>query len=264
MGRAMEIISGKVTNPSTTFTPWTMATGDSNAVRSFPFDAGAHLEDAWTQQASAGVLRVRSPRMHDNLQNIRLGALAATPQSLLPEMVNQRLYPQDQLIIDQTGGASEVDAGSLLITYNDLPGVNARFFSWDQVQPLIKNIISVETQHTTGGTAGDYGGSQAINSFEDIFKANEDYAVLGYLMSAACTSVGWKSPDYGNLRVGGPGTTQRMETRDYFIDLDRRMNGPCIPVWNAANKGSTFVDLLSTATGATVIVHTIMAELGTI
>lgn len=264
MGKAFEVISGKVVNPSTTFTTWTMATGDSNAVRNYVPPNNAWLEDMWTQQATAGILDVRSPRMHDNVWNIRIGSLAATPQPLMPSELQQMLYPQDQIIIQQTGGGSETDCGSLLVYYDDLPGAAARLFLWDEIRPKIKNFLTVETQHTTGSTAGDYGGALAINANFDLLKANEDYAILGYVVSAAVCTVGWRSPDFGNLRVGGPGTIQRLETRDWFVEMAKRDGRAWIPVFNAANKGSTYVDLLSTATGAAVVVQTILAELGTI
>lgn len=257
----MEIISGRVVNPSTTFTAWTMATGDSASVRSFPFETTARLEDAWCQSAAAGILRVRSPRLHDNVQGIRLGVLAATPQPLIPDVVRQRLYPQDQLVIEQTGGASETDTGSLLVSYEDLPGIAADIRSWDEIYPTIRNYLTVETQHTSGGTAGDYGGGLAINANFDLLKANTPYAILGYLISAAVCSVGYRSPNFGNLRQGGPGSTQRIETRDWFVRKSVETHEPWIPVFNSANKGSTYVDLLATATATAFVVQTFLAEL---
>ena len=264
MGKAFEVISGKVTNPSTTFTSWAMATGDSNAVRNFNPGTNAYLENLWYQNATAGILDVRSPRMHDNVWNIRVGSQAAKPSGLMPEEMQQILYPQDQLIIQSTGEASGVDCGSLLVYYDDLPGANGRFYSWESIFPNIKNYLSVETQHTTGGTAGDYGGSLAINANFDLLKANEDYAILGYLVSAAVATVGWRGPDFGNLRVGGPGSLDQFQTRRWFISMARADGRAWIPVFNAANKGSTFVDILATQTSAAVVVQTLLAELGRI
>lgn len=264
MGKAFEIISGKVVNPSTTFTSWTMATGDSATVKAYAPGSVAYLEEAWAQSATAGRLDVRSPRMHDNVWNIRLGVQAASPVPLLAEETQQMLYPQDQLIIQQTGGGSETDCGSLLMYYDDLPGTNARLATWEQVFPNVKNYLTVETQHTTGGTAGDYGGALAINANFDLLKANEDYAILGYLVSAAVCSVGWRGPDFGNLRVGGPGSLVVNETRRWFVKMARADSRPWIPVFNAANKGATFVDILATQTSSAVVVQTLLAELGSL
>lgn len=264
MGRAMEIISGYATNPSTTLTGLTMMASDSATVRSFPFESGAFLEDAWTQQATKGALRIKSPRLHDNLYGINVGSRAAIVRGLLPDEVHQRLYPQDNLTLQISGGGSETDQASFLMQYNDLPGVNARLYQWDQVEPLIKNIVSIQTVHTLGSSATAYQASQAINATQDTLKANEDYAILGYITDTEVCSVGWKGSDTGNLRVGGPGCVEEIETRSWFRRLDQRMVGACIPVINAANKQNTFVDLLTTVTSGTVNVFTIMAELGTI
>lgn len=261
MGLAAEVITGKVVNASSTFTALTMATGDSLSIRSFEFSQGAVLENVWAQGATAGLVRVRSPRLADNVQGIRVGYLAATPHPLLPEIVSQRLYPQDVLVAEATGGASETDVVSLMNWYADLPGASARLRSWDEVAPMIVQTLTVETQHTTGGTAGDWGGGLAINANFDLLKANVDYAILGYLTSAAVCSVGYRGPDTGNLRTGGPGTTTRIETRDWFVDLARQTGRPHIPIINAANKGSTTIDLASNATSAAVVVQTILAEL---
>lgn len=260
MPRAVEIISGKVTNPSTTFTTLTMATGDSATVRAMASGSG-YMHNAWSQEATAGFVRVRSPRMHDNLQNIRAATIAATPRPLWPDSVSQLLYSQDNLVLDMTGGASETDVASFLVDYDDVGGIQARFATWDEIAPRMANLIGVQTQHTIGSGAGDYSGSVAINSFEDIFKANVDYAILGFVVDAVVASIGWKGPDTGNLRVGGPGTIDPRETREWFVDLGRKTGRPFIPIINAANKFGTFVDLLSTATSGTRNVVTYYAQL---
>jgi hypothetical protein len=261
MGRAIEIISGFVTNPAGTLTPWTMATGDSNAVRNFSLQTQAHLEDAWGVSQAAGALEVKSPKMHDNVQGILLGVPANDASPLLPDEMRQLLYPQDTLIISQSGDAMDTDCGSLLVAYDDLPGANARIVTWDQVKALVKNYLTVQTTHTTGGAAGDYGGAQPINSVTDLLRANTDYALLGYSVNVEVVSVGWRSPDFSNYRIGGPATAKVIETRDYFIRKAMVSGDPWIPVFNSANKGSTFVDLTSTDTGETIVVTSYLAQI---
>jgi hypothetical protein len=263
MGTAFEVIHGRVVNPGVGLPVATApATGDSFAVRSFNFDAGANLENLWAMAATGGVVRVRSPRMADNVQGLRLGNLAATPQPLLPYEIDERLYPQDVLALEMNGGAAETDVMALLLYYQDLPGVAARLAMWEEIKPRVKNILTVETTHATGATLGDYGGGVALNSSFDLLKANVDYALLGYLTSVPVCSVGYRSSDTGNLRVGGPGTTQRVETRDWFVELSRAEGRPHIPILNAANKQSTIVDLVHTAAATAVVVQSILAELG--
>src|SRR5207253_232823 len=112
----------------------------------------------------------------------------------------------------------------------------------------IVHISGCEVDLTTGGTAGDYGGAAAINTTFDQFKANTDYAIIGYNTDIACCSVGIRSADFANLRVGGPGTNNKIETRDWFVRMSNAMNLPMIPVFNAANKAGTLVDLVHNAT----------------
>lgn len=260
MGRAVEIISGKAVNPSTTFTALTMATGDSATVRAMASGSG-YLHDIFAQEATAGVVRVRSPRMHDDLQNIRVNTIAADPRPMLPDEFSQVLYSQDNLVLDMTGGGAETDAASFLMDYDDIGGLNARLASWDEIKPRVANLISVPTVHTIGAGAGDYSGAVAINSSVDIFKANLDYALLGFLIDAAVLAVGWRGADTGNVRIGGPGTIVQQETRNFFIRMGKNTGRPFIPVINAANKFGTYVDLISTATSGTRNVSSIYAQL---
>jgi len=260
MGRAIEIISGTVTNPSTTLTAWTMNTGDSNMVRNFNLASAAHLEDAWGENTTAGALEIKSPKLHDNVQGILLNIPAATPQPRLPDQMRQLLYPQDTLTILQSGEASGVDAGALLIAYDDLPGANARLYTWAQIQPMIKQYLTVQNNLTSSGTAGLYSTAQPINQVTDLLKANTDYALLGYAVSVTGTSIGWRSPDFSNYRIGGPCSTQIIETRDYFLRKAVTSGDAWIPVFNSANKGSTFVDCTKVATSTAVVVYTYLAQ----
>lgn len=261
MGLACEILTGKVVNAGATLTALTMATGDSLSVRSFPADQDAWLLNAWAQEATAGTLTITSPRLHDNVQGIRVNNLITDPRPLLPRVAAQRLYPQDTLVGKLSGGGAETDAATLLVWYRNVPGVDAQLATWDEIRTRVVNILTVETQHTTGGTAGDYGGSLALNANFDLLKANRPYAILGYLPTAAVLSVGYRGPDTGNVRIGGPGSTTRFENRGWFVALAQETGLPTIPVINSANRGATFVDLVSTATGASVTVDTVLAEL---
>lgn len=262
MPRAMEVLNFTVTNPNTTLTAVVMNSGDSNTIRNFAPGSRAWLEDHWALNATLGYSQVKSARMHDNLVGIQSTIAPADPTSLWPEMTQQILYPQDTLTILQSGEASGVDAGALLVCYDDLPGSNAVFATLDQVRALQKNVMAVPVTVTSSGTAGLYSSAAAINSTSDTFKANSWYAILGYLPSVAVNTVGIRSPDFGNYRVGGPGPLNHRETRDWFVQLDKRMDGPCIPCWNAANKYSTFVDITAVATSSARTITFFMAELG--
>lgn len=261
MGLALEILNGRATNPGATPTALAMSTGDSLTVRNATPGSRIRLTNVWAEAATAGLVRVRSPRLHDNVQGIRLGTVAASTRALLGDDVNQNLYAQDQLIAEIAGGGAEVDAMALCVFYDDLPGADARLETWAGIQGRIRNILSVETSHTTSATAGDYGGSVAINSSFDLLKANTDYALLGYEVNTEVLSVGWRGPDTGNVRAGGPATREGIETRDWFVGLSEGLGSPAIPVINSANKGGTNVDLVATQVSTAVIVRSILAEL---
>jgi hypothetical protein len=123
--------------------------------------------------------------------------------------------------------------------------------------------MGTEVDITTGGTSGDYGGAVAINNTFDQFKANIDYAILGYVTDTAMLSVGVRSPDFGNLRVGGPGTNNKIDTRNWFTNLNLKTGLPTIPVFNAANKSGTLVDVVHNTTSTGVVVTFLCAQLTT-
>ena len=82
MGKAFELIAGFVTAPSTTFTALTMATGSSLTVRNAPLGSEVRLLQCWSDQQTAGNIRIRSPKLHDNVQGIRLFSVASEVEPL--------------------------------------------------------------------------------------------------------------------------------------------------------------------------------------
>lgn len=261
MGAALQVLTGRVTNPGVTLTALTADTGDSFTVRSYPFGSKAQIVQAWALGATAGVIRVRSPRLHDAANGIRLRTTAATPAPLLPDGLEQQLQPQDVLTFEQSGGGAEVDMASLLVYYEDLPGIAAQLASWDQLKGQIVNLVGVEVNLTTGATAGQYGGSQALNANFDILKRNIKYAILGYDCDVTTGTVGITGPDIGNLRVAGPGLARSEVTMGWFKDLAIETGQPMIPVINSANVANTIVDVADTATAAARNITFVMAEL---
>lgn len=262
MGRALEVVGFRATNPGAGTTAVTANTGDSLTVRNFPETSPAWLRNVWGEEATAGVISVRSPRMHDQVQNLRVRPAANDPVLLLPEEFAQMLYPQDTLTVFLAGGGAEVDAGYLLVYYSDMPGTDARLITPEQALGATVNILTVEVATATSATAGDWSGGTAINATFDLLKANVDYAVLGYMADVRVGAVAIRGPDTGNLRIGGPGTlVHRHETRDYFVEYSKKSGLACVPVINAANKGATFVHLSDPAVSAAVNVDLILAQL---
>lgn len=261
MGKGFEVLAGRVTNPGATITALTANTGDSFQVKNFALADYAYLENLWAEEASAGVLRIISPRLHDNVQGLRFRAAANDPAPLIGYRPEQRLYAQDILSVALSGGGAETDNGFLLVYYPDLPGIDQQLMTWDETEPRIVNLLGQETQTTTSATAGDWSGGTAINATFDNLKANTFYAILGYEADTRLGAVAYRGPDVGNIRVGGPGSLTRLETREWFVNLSVMTGRPHIPVINSANKAATFLFVCDPAVSATVNVVANLAEL---
>lgn len=264
MGAALELLTGFAVAPGTTFTSLTMAAGNSATVRNAPLERRVLLLQAWVDAQGAGTFRIRSPKLHDNVQGIRLDTTPGYPVPLLPWGHVQRLIPQDTLTLELTGSAAagDIETACMLLYYEDLPGVSARFVDKSTVLARTQNLVAVENT-ITPGTAGGYSGEEPINAEFDLLKANTDYALLGYLVDTECACVRWRGADVGNLGVGGPGDPDlRWLTKEWFVLLSERYGLPLIPVFNSANKSGILVDVAQDENGAAVTVTSIFAELG--
>jgi hypothetical protein len=263
MGQALELITGFVTAPSTTFTDWTLASGNSLTVRNAKQESDIFLLNAWADNQTAGTLRIRSPKLHDNVQGIRMGVSASDVVPLMPRRGRQRLFPQDTLTAQQTGSATggDIETGCMLVYYSDLPGADSRFITPADLKARMRNVFTVENTLSLG-TAGGYSGEETINSEFDLFKANVDYALLGYLVSAECAAVRWRGADIGNLGIGGPGNdTNRDLTGNWFVWLSEWYDLPLIPVFSSANRNGILIDGVQDENGTDTTVTSIFAEL---
>jgi len=265
---AIETISGFVTAPSTTFTAPTFS-GGSATIRNFSSGNAWLLTAICTQNTSSGALRIRSPRLHDFVNGIRLQNPQANNMPLLPLGFPQRLIAQDTLTIEMTGSAVAADIINFgaWIYYESLDSANGRFIDLTDLETRMVNVIGV-SHALVGGTAGVYGASQAINAGTsgDIFKANTDYALLGAVMSESAVGNGSivriTGVDTGNLGIGIPVMQYNLEVCAYwFIELTKRFARPMIPVINSANKGGTVFDFLNNENANTVTSTSIWAEL---
>jgi hypothetical protein len=260
----MELLVGTATAPSTTFTGLTMAAGNSLTIRSTPIDAKIYLLQVWADNQGAGAFRIRSPRLHDNVQGIRLDVIASTVHPLLPCGFKQPLISQDSLVAELTGSATagDIETAAMLLYYENIPAIDARLASAEQIMPLVKHILTVENTLALG-TAGGYSGEESLNAEFDLLKANTDYAILGYHVDAECAAIRYRGIDSGNLGYGGPGADDlRFVTEEWFVRLSRLSGLPCIPVFNSANVDGILVDGAQDENGTDVTVTTILAELG--
>ncbi len=269
MPRILDTITGFVTAPGAAFTAWTLATGDSLAVRAAMPNGNIWLVGAWAWNQVAGVMRVRSPRLHDNVQGIRMRTPVNLVQNKIPLRLTggaaQKLFTQDTLIVEQTGSAvgGQIETGSLLLWYDDVPGVAGRFIDQATLKKNGVNIMEQEVTVTTG-VGGGYTGGVAINSQAgtDDWKANTDYAMVGGVTDSRLATITIKGVDTGNVRVGFPGElSEPDETQNWFASMAAATGLPMIPVLNSQNKGAITVEGVSQQVAVTAVITLILVEL---
>lgn len=266
MGLAVETVVGYLDAAAvTTRQVFTPSGAQSFTVRAASATSKAHLRSVWSDLSGTGQLDIRSPRLHDAIEAVNLRAPATDQRPLVAPWFDQPLIPVDVLDVgvtfDAAPVAATVEGVAMLIQYDDLPGATLNARNWSEVQPVIKSIYGVEVTPATGATAGTWGPGVAINSTQDQFKANELYAVLGYLVSGGCIAVGIQGADTSNYLVGGPGSTDALVTRSYFVDLANASGLPLIPVIQANNKQSTLVTVAGLVAATNVSVSLILANL---
>lgn len=263
MGLAMELISGRATAPGATLTALTMAAGNSLTVRNAALTADIRMLDMWALNNAAGIFRIRSPKLHDNVQGIRYRVVASDPVPMFPSGAYQKLTAQDTLIAEISGSAvgGQIEQGQALIWYADLPGSQARLANWSDIAPRVVNYLTVEVAVTPGVTGG-YSGQVAINSTFDLLQANTDYAILGGMTDVLCAAVRITSPDFANFGVGFPGfLNNRNFPGRFFKELNLMTGQPTIPIFNSANKNGTLVDVVQNQAGTAVNVTLILVQL---
>lgn len=264
MGQALEVIAGQATAPSTTQTAWTVATGNSLQIRSADVNSQVSLLAFWGFNQAAGTTRLRSPRLHDNVNGIQMRLPASDPRIRYPRyQFMQKLIPQDTLIAEQTGSAvgGQFEQGAFLVYYANLPGISARFISTAQLKQFGLNVMAQDVAITTTN-AGGYTGQRAVNSQVDNWKANTNYALMGYLVDANACTVRIQGVDVGNLGVGGPAAANDPSvTGIWFEWLSDYYGLSLIPVFQSANKGNILVDVQQNQAAAAVNLTLFFVEL---
>ncbi len=272
MGAALEIVTGYATEATTTagtYFGFTANSGQSFAIRQANGTPAGSVLGPWGQFGAAGLLQLKSPRWHDTTVCDTYHVLATTgtfPNCPLLELDDEEpAYSTDVLTVQATTDASQAASTSyavgMPVYYPDLPGVDANFATWQQVESAV-NYGSKTGLHyvswvkpSSAATAGQIGQTVLINSTNDQFKAGHSYALLGYTCSAQCASVLIQGTDTGNLYVGGPGLLDQAYTRSWFIRLAKAQAKPLIPIIQANNKATTnvaVVDSQSTSTAFTI------------
>lgn len=264
MPRGIELVGAFVDNAAAAGAQAMAAlAGQSLQVRAANGQTAVTLEGLITSFTDAGELRVRSPRMHDDVNAIRIAAPAALTEIAALEGFAQPLFSQDLLTVeaffDAAATAGHFSVAGLLVDYDDLPGISGNYRTWAEVQPNIVDYLTVPVDPTSG--QGAWGAGVAINSQVDVFKANTLYALLGVHAQSGRGLWSIMGTDVGNLQVGGAYGVNPIDERAWFKKLSDITGKGCIPVFNSQNKGATLVQTTSDAAAGSAFLSLIFAQL---
>lgn len=259
----LQVIGAAGTAIGATISAIAAVTGDSLVIPFFDASKKAWLIQLWTDVQAAGTFRVRSGKWHDDVQGIRYKTVVSDLVPLFPFGARQPLYSGDTLHVDLAGSAvaGQIEYVVMLMWYEELSAQAANLITYDQYVARMLNHITAEQTIATGTTAA-WTGPAAINSSIDQFHTRTQYAIVGYTVDVEVSAVGWRGPDFANVRFGGPGDeTHREVTSNWFVGLARATGLACIPVFSGDNKSATFLDTLQDQAGADSTVNSILAEL---
>ena len=261
MPRAIQNLNGFFTAAAAGTGVATPMAGDTFTVPSVTPGTLSRLEQVWASGASTDFVRIRSPRMHDANQGLRLRVDGTVQVPLLPWSMDQPLYPLDTPIVEIDETAIATGTIGVLYEYDDLPGVNQRLATWEEIDTRIINVMGCDVSLGAISAIGQYSAGNALNSLFDNFEAGFDYAWLGYEVAAARHAIALSGPDTSFVKIGGPGSGLPNVTSDLWQRAARITGRPYIPIIAANNKQSTLVFQTDNAASAAVNVTLLLAQL---
>ena len=249
--------------------PLAAASADSLSILNFVDGSRAFVEEVVaSSKTNSFELAIFGNRFGDPILGVRVQSvfvptLATTDKSVqwvLPKNVDIPVYRTDTLTQQVLGTAADNVDVVMQVYYENVDGTKQRLANWEGIVGNIERFLAVEVTVTPGAT-GNYGTAVALNANDDRLVADYDYALLGYTLNQPVTSIGIKGPDTGNFRIAMPGHWDARNTAGYFQDQDTSRPTPHIPIINALNKTTTFLDGLSAAGATATKVSLFFAQL---
>jgi len=258
-----ELLSWSATAPGTSGAAATALTGDSLVIKNNRQADGPALIALWGMQQATGSQQITFPSGHDTTRGYRYGQRIADTSRRLAHGTALFATAQEQLSITVAGSATagDVELGHALVHYPDLPGVQNRAITWEDLMDRYQKLTTVYASVTSA--AAGYSGAELITADSDLLMANRDYAILGVETNTSTVSaVTIVGPDTGNVKIGCPGTTAgNDETKDFFCKLAREFDSPQIPVISSGNKSNTYIGIASDENTPTVLITLFLALL---
>jgi hypothetical protein len=239
----------------------TINSGDTLAIPNLQTGKGKVLKMWGVDSASVAEIALTAGRVesvHDPQFGIRFnipalalggaGTAAGYPMLEPPNYLD--VFTGDTLTYTVSGTAGDAVLVSWLTEYQDLPGVQASFATWQSVQNSRFTEIGVRVIPVASATKGAYGTARAINADDTRWTGGRWYAILGFTVQTVCTTVAFKGPMWGNFRFGVSAGSPFMDTDNYFVELAQQFNEPLIPVFNGFDVGSVLCEVADGTTGS--------------
>ena len=228
--------------------------GDTATFFNVPQGSTAWLAEVWAvDNLHACEISITASRFHDQVFGMRgeVTSGAATAPVLRPVCLSaigfdQPIFPSDVLSVQVNGTASDDVVVTMLVYYEELPGISARLATSQYVKANMKNLVGINVVTTAGD--GVYGTTVALNATDNRLHANTDYALLGFTGTLPLASCVIQGIDTGNLRVGGPVLADPGIDASMFVRYDTGypQAGGLLPIINSNNAGSTTIATLGT------------------
>jgi len=227
---------------------------DSLVVENDRGNESPRILDWWGFNQTAGFHQIiRQNSAMETTRDLRVRVPAANPLPVLFRGAMVPVAPQETLAVTVSGSntAGDVEIGALTILYPSLNN-SGNYVNWSKLLKVGYNIQSVDFSIAT--SAAGYT-TQAGSTWGTLLRANMDYAILGFVTTAAQAGIAFSGPDSGNVGVGMPGILSDSQwSSGYFGELSR-MHGdlPCIPTFNSGNISNSFIRVTVNETTPTVV-----------
>jgi hypothetical protein len=250
----------------------TANSGDSLTIPNF-VNGGARMLRMWgvdsDSVAELALTDSRVDSIHDPQYGIRFNIPALAPggaanvaaHAMIKPPFVLPLYSGDTLVMTVTSTAADDVLVSWLTEYDDLPGTQGNFATWQQVQALAFTRIGLRCAPVASGTPGAYGTARALNADDTRLTGGKYYAILGYTVQTQVTTVSFKGTMWGNNRIGLPSGALDLDTTNGFVDLSLSLNKATIPIINGYDAGNIFLEVADGEASTSPKVDVLMYEL---
>jgi len=256
---AIELISYAATQPNTGAAA-AAVTGDSLVVKN---SKSPRILNFWGNNQVAGFHQLVYGSAGNTTRGLgRYGVDVLQPALLLACLTGAMIQPLETISATIAGSntSGDVETGTILMGYDDLPGVAQRLITLEQLRARDDGRPDTISATLTGAAAG-YTGEELITAESDLLVAGHDYAVLGISTTVECGAVYVYGPDTGNLKVGCPGDATGNDSASFFVRMAAQYDRPMIPVINADNKSNTRLGFLQNENNVTPYVTLHLARL---